>query len=94
MEYPCNTDFLKTCVENASSTKSKDFSVREIESFPPGCNPFHHDAYHMGKSIGEDCVIMHSYLDKDHRSQVRYLIIVDIVTGRRLRVELPYLGGE
>ena len=90
-EDPRITDFLKMKSEE-TSTKSKDFITKELESFPPGCNPFHYDHFNMGTQIGDDVLIMHSYLDEAHRNRVRYLIITDIVTGRRLRVELPFLG--
>lgn len=55
------------------------------ESFPANANPFHNDFYHMGTKLGTNVIIMH----ENHPSEVmKYLIIVNIVTGERMKVTI------
>jgi len=59
--------------------------TEEMPSFPPNSNPFNHDLFHMGTKLGNNCMIMHS----NHTTEkCDYLIIVNTVTGERLRVAL------
>jgi hypothetical protein len=59
------------------------FQQEELSSIPQATNPFLHDAYHMGTPLGENVMIMHeNHPDKP----CKYIIIVDIPSGRRLKV--------
>lgn len=62
------------------------FETKTLDPFPPHHgNPFHHDPYHMGTRIGENCVVMY----KNHSNEkVPYLIVVNTETGERLKVTL------
>jgi hypothetical protein len=48
-------------------------------------NPFCQDLYHMGFYVGLNVAVMHS---NHSREFCRYLIVVDLETGERLRIEL------
>ena len=63
--------------------------TRKLDSFPPNSNPFNHDLYHMGKTIGTNVTIM---MENHDNKECKYLIIVDRTTGQRLRVD--FLEGE
>jgi hypothetical protein len=58
--------------------------VTELESFPPNANPFEHDAYNMGTSIGSNFCVM---FDKHPSARADYLIVINKETGERLRIE-------
>ena len=61
-------------------------TVIEMTPFPPHANPYREDAYHMGVSIGKNVKVMMS----NHDDEIcRYLIIVNIETGERLRITIP-----
>lgn len=55
----------------------------EIDSIPANSNPFHHDAYHMAKQIGSNCMIMLSNHDDE---QCKYFIVINTKTGERMKV--------
>jgi len=56
----------------------------QLSSFPPGANPFTEDVYHMGVKLGTNIMIMMP----NHVSEVcPYLIVVNIDTGERMKVE-------
>lgn len=61
--------------------------VVELESFPPHANPFAHDLYHMGTYIGNNVCIMHG--DAGSHNRTNYLIVVNMATGKRLRLTFP-----
>lgn len=67
-------------------------SVREMTFFPRNCNPFHHDLSHMGTPLVRGWVAMHEgYGRPDVEDQLRYVILVNTRTGRRLRVDISEL---
>ena len=56
-----------------------------LPNFPPNSNPFNHDAYHMGTTIGTNCTIMMSnHSDKE----CEYIIVNNTKTGERLKIDL------
>lgn len=59
------------------------FQIKKMDDIPENSNPFHYDAYHIGTNAG-DAMIMYSNTD-------RYLIIIDRVTGKRIKIILPKL---
>jgi hypothetical protein len=77
-------DMLESKV--ASNELHTSLETEELPQFPAGDNPFRHDAYHMGTSIGKNVIIMYGGHSTDHQ---KYVIVCDITTGKRLRV---YLG--
>ena len=56
-----------------------------LEPFPPNENPFLHDAVHMGTRLGKNVVVMHS---NHSYEEAKYLIIVNVTTGERMKVML------
>jgi hypothetical protein len=56
--------------------------TEKLDRFPAG-NPFDHDLYHMGTSVGNNILVMMSV----HSTQrAKYLIICNKETGERLMV--------
>lgn len=64
--------------------------TQPMESIPPNSNPFRHDMYHMGIPIAKNCMIMYS---NDKEGKCGYIIIVNSITGERLRVSLTGEAG-
>jgi hypothetical protein len=60
--------------------------VEQMESFPPNSNPFNHDLYNMGQSMGTNVVIMYG---NGRENPMGYLIVVDKTTGERLKITFP-----
>ncbi len=58
------------------------FKVEELPPFHPG-NPFHHDKYHMGVTIGTNCTAMY---EKHKDEDQPYLIIANPKTGKRIKI--------
>lgn len=58
-------------------------AVQMLE-WPPGCKPFEEDPYHMGTQIGSNCFVM---MPNYPTEVCKYLIVVDTVTGSRIRIE-------
>lgn len=48
-------------------------------------NPFRQDSYHMGTQLGTNAVAMFANFDKDN---CEYLILVNTITGERLKVNI------
>ena len=60
--------------------------VEVKKSIPAGENPFLHDAYHMGYSLGSNVMVMfENHSDKP----MKYFILVHIPSGKRYHIELP-----
>ena len=57
--------------------------TEQMPPFPAGCNPFHHDLFHMGTYIGTSLCIMYA-----SHSIGDYIIVVNIETGERIKVIL------
>lgn len=54
-----------------------------LPSFPPNSNPFRHDLWNMGQSIG----LEHMMMFRNHPSEdLDYLIIVNTTTGERVKL--------
>lgn len=48
-------------------------------------NPFNHDLYHMGTKLGTNVIVMYA----NHPSEeMTYLIIVNVITGERMKVSI------
>lgn len=60
--------------------------VEESESFPPNCNPFHHDMYHSGCHLTGHWTAMFSTVVKD--GEPEYIYLINTKTGRRFRLDL------
>lgn len=60
-----------------------------LTPFPADCNPFCHDAFHMGTRLGKDLMVMHANHDTE---DCKYLIFVNTKTGERFRMEFE--GSE
>jgi hypothetical protein len=58
------------------------FRLRAMDSFPPNSNPYLHDSYNMGTGIGDNVEVMFG----TRGNICEYLIIVDKVSGRRIKV--------
>jgi len=64
-------------------------SMDLMDRIPAGDNPYSHDLFHMGKSVGSNITVMFA----SHDDQVcDYLILIDQRTGERVRV--TFSGGE
>lgn len=59
--------------------------VREVESIPPGANPFNHDLWRMGTPIDKDLILMYSNSRPD---QITHVVLVNTKTGRRFDLDL------
>jgi len=55
-----------------------------IDSFPPGENPFHHDAVRMGTTIGKNVVVMYHQHQFERQDTI---VIVNSETGERMLVK-------
>ena len=55
----------------------------ELSAFPENANPYAHDAYHMGQSIGSNAHIM---LPNHNSEYCPYVIVINTVTGERIKV--------
>lgn len=56
-------------------------TTEQLSPFPAGCNPFHHDLFHMGTYIGTSLCIMYA-----SHNIGDYIIIVNIETGERTKL--------
>lgn len=63
--------------------------ISNLKSFPANENPYLHDSYHMGVSVGKNIEIM--FEKHDHNN---YIIIVEKTTGERLKVEFEVCCGK
>lgn len=57
--------------------------IAELSAFPANANPYHHDAFHMGKCIGSNAHIMLPNHDSEY---CPYIIVINTKTGERLKV--------
>lgn len=62
--------------------------VEKIENIKPG-NPFLSDPYNMGIKIGSNITIMFGKFENDIHE---YIIIVNTLTGNRLRINFDEKG--
>ena len=65
--------------------KKDPFTVEEMEPIPAGENPFHHDLYNMGQSMGTNLMVMFGNHSKD---PCGYLILINTETGRRIKIHI------
>lgn len=61
------------------------FTTKKLSSIPAQANPFNHDSFRMGTSIGQNVIVMFEAYEKD---DANYLIIINTNTGERLCVEM------
>jgi len=61
------------------------FKVKQLSSFPPNENPFWHDSYHTGVSLGRNVMAMNSLGNIDDKD-IDYIILVHRPTGQRIQV--------
>lgn len=59
--------------------------IKEMNPIPAGENPFQHDFYNMGTRVGNNVVVMYDQHTDRHAD---YIIVVDMTTGERIRIEL------
>lgn len=59
--------------------------VQEVESIPPGANPFNHDLWRMGTPIDKDLILMYSNSRPD---QITHVVLVNTKTGRRFDLDI------
>ena len=60
--------------------------ITTLDSFPAGDNPFKHDMYHMGTYLGgsgHDMDVCIMFAKHEHND---YIIVVDTVTGQRIKI--------
>jgi hypothetical protein len=58
---------------------------RDLEPIPPGSNPFVFDLHNMGEQIGNGLMLMFG----NHPGEpCKYLILVDIKSGERVRLQI------
>ena len=55
--------------------------IKQLESFPPNSNPFHHDQYNMGAPVNQSKMLLIG-------REVDYLILVDVVSGERYQLDI------
>jgi len=63
------------------------FRIEQLEPLPPDENPFLHDRFHMGNSLGSNVMLMYRGSGEDQPAD--YLIVVHIPTGQRLKITFP-----
>lgn len=59
--------------------------VEQMDNIPPRSNPFHYDMCRMGTQVGDSLVVMYS----SHEIKEREVVLVDTITGVRIKVVLP-----
>lgn len=59
--------------------------VSEMEPFPKNSNPFNFDSYNMGVKLGSNVMAM---FESHENEKADYVILVNISTGRRLKITL------
>lgn len=62
---------------------TSNISAEVLESFPPHCNPFSYDEFHMGKEIGTNLTIMFA---NHSNKRCSYIILVNTETGERVQI--------
>lgn len=60
-------------------------NIEHLDPIPANDNPFKHDLYNMGTSLGTNCIVMHSNFSRD---ECPYLIVINKETGERVRLTL------
>lgn len=61
------------------------FKIQDLPLQPKHENPFLHDFYHMGQSLGKNLVVMYSK-HKDEKQP--YIILVNTDTGQRIKIHI------
>ena len=76
----------------AYSFTKQDFvnvTVTENDPIPPNSNPFHYDESNMGSELVRGWVVMHpGYGDAEGLAPLNYMILVNTVSGQRIRLTL------
>ena len=71
-------------IQPMESFNIADDPIRDDEG---NINPFFHDAYHMGMQFSKHLMLMYPNHPSENAS---YLIIVNMRTGERARIMLPF----
>lgn len=69
--------------DNAPDIIINGFGVKSLESFPENCNPFNHDSYLMGTTIGKNLTVMY---ENHPDNSCKYLVLVNTKTGERIKI--------
>jgi hypothetical protein len=79
------------CQECASETRDPDIHVQEWTTYDTGLALTTQDSYHMVTNMGLNVTILHA----KHPSEVcDYLIVVDVTTGKSIRISFTDRGRE
>ena len=58
-------------------------NIIDLDPIPANDNPFKHDSYNMGYTIGTNVMVMFEH----HASEKqKYLIVIDTTTGERKKI--------
>lgn len=57
--------------------------ITDLDPIPANSNPFKHDFYHMGTTIGTNCMIMFEHASDEKQD---YIIIIDTTTGEKKKI--------
>ena len=70
-------------------------SVETLSPFPPSANPYDHDGYSCGQSLGCNVEIMgDSTVGGPSKKPCQYIIIVHKPSGSRIRVIMPEMADR
>ena len=71
-------------------TNTTAIKVEEVESYPPNCNPFNQDLFHMGSQITGNWMAMYKehIARKPEDDEAQYMYLINTKTGRRFRLDL------
>jgi len=58
-----------------------EYKIEKLPAFPPGSNPYRHDAWRQGEMLGNSKTLHLMY----HSDTDREFVIVDTKTGERLQ---------
>jgi hypothetical protein len=76
-------------LESPMNEENKGMQVKteKLKSFPVSvdgkCHAYKHDAFHMGRQIGKDLLMMFANHDD---KECKYFILIDENTGKRVKV--------
>ena len=58
--------------------------ISRLNSFPPNTNPYTHDLFNMGCSVGNNIEVMYAAATSE---RAKYLIVINKETGERIKLE-------
>ena len=86
-----NNEHVRSIIEDRKHKREDfvDVSVSDLEAIPKDSNPFHFDLGNMGTSLVNGWMVMHAGPPpKDLNSPTTYLILVNIHSGQRIKLDL------